>query len=124
MELFDSLGPEGGIRALLVFGSNIVVASPRSKHVGEKLEALDLLVVCDAFLNETARLAHVVLPILQWAEEEGTMTNLEGRVILRRKAMEPPEGVKGDLEILGQLARRLGHEDKFSFDSAERSSTS
>ena len=119
VELFESLGPEGGIRALLVFGSNVVVASPQARRVEEKVKALDLLVVCDSFLNETARLAHVVLPTLQWAEEDGTMTNLEGRVILRRKAVEPPDGVKGDLEILSELARRLGFGSRFAYDSTE-----
>ena len=107
-ELLDSLGPEGGIRALLVFGSNILVGSPQVKRVEAKVKQLDLLVVADAFLNETAQLADVVLPVMQWAEEDGTMTNLEGRVILRRRAVEPPEGVKDDLEILGELADRLG----------------
>jgi assimilatory nitrate reductase catalytic subunit len=118
-ELLDSLGPEGGIRALLVFGSNVVVASPRANRIGEKVKQLDLLVVSDPFLNETARQAHVVLPVLQWAEEEGTMTNLEGRVVLRRQAVEPPEGVKGDIEILCELARRLGAGRHFSFGSTE-----
>ncbi len=117
-ELLDSLGPDGGIRALLVFGSNVVVASPQAKRIEDKVKELDLLVVADAFLNETAELAHVVLPIRQWAEEEGTMTNLEGRVILRRPAVEAPENVKGDIEILCELARRLGVGHQFAFGSA------
>jgi assimilatory nitrate reductase catalytic subunit len=53
-------------------------------------------------------MADVVLPVAQWAEEEGTMTNLEGRIILRRRAFPPPPGVKTDLEILTALALRLG----------------
>ena len=117
-ELLDSLGPDGGIRALLVFGSNVVVGSPRAGRIAGRVKSLDLLVVADAFLNETARLAHVVLPIRQWAEEEGTMTNLEGRVILRRPAVEPPEGVKGDVEILRELADRLGAGHHFAFGSS------
>ena len=117
-ELLDSLGPIGGIRALLVFGSNVVVASPQAKRIEDKVKDLDLLVVADAFLNETANLAHVVLPIMQWAEEEGTMTNLEGRVILRRQAVEPPDNVKGDIEILRELAHRLGAGHQFAFESA------
>ena len=60
--------------------------------------ALDLLVVSDIFLSETAELADVVLPTAQWAEEEGTMTNLEGRVIRRRRALPPPDGVLDDLQ--------------------------
>ena len=64
--------------------------------------------VSDLFLSETAARADVVLPAAQWAEEEGTMTNLEGRVILRRRAMAPPAGVRTDTEMLAALAGRLG----------------
>jgi assimilatory nitrate reductase catalytic subunit len=117
-ELLDSLGPDGGVRALLVFGSNVAVASPHASNVVNKLAALDLLVVCDAFENETCESAHVVLPVAQWAEEEGTMTNLEGRVIARQRVQRPPEGVKTDIEILCELARRLGHARGFEFSSS------
>jgi assimilatory nitrate reductase catalytic subunit len=118
-ELLDALGPDGGIRALLVFGSNVAVASPNARNIARKLAALDLLVVCDAFENETSAGAHVLLPTLQWAEEEGTMTNLEGRVILRARAAEPPAGPRSDLEILSALAQRLGQGDRFAFASTE-----
>jgi assimilatory nitrate reductase catalytic subunit len=114
-ELLDSLGPRGGIRGLLVMGSNVAVASPHAAHIAAKLKSLETLVVCDAFLTETAELAHVVLPVYQWAEEEGTLTNLEGRVIRRRPAVPPPDGVRGDIDVLRELARRLGYGDKFSF---------
>jgi assimilatory nitrate reductase catalytic subunit len=118
-ELLDALGPEGGIRGLLVFGSNVAVASPHASNVEDKLRRLDLLVVCDAFENETSSAAHVVLPVTQWAEEEGTMTNLEGRVILRRRVRPAPPGVKTDIEILCALAERLGVAKGFRFASAE-----
>jgi assimilatory nitrate reductase catalytic subunit len=114
-ELLDALGPEGGIRALLVFGSNVAVASPDLSNVQRKLRALDLLVVCDAFENETTAAAHVVLPVAQWAEEEGTMTNLEGRVILRQPVRPPPPGVRTDLEVMRELAERLGVGSSFAF---------
>jgi assimilatory nitrate reductase catalytic subunit len=117
-ELLDSLGPDGGVRALLVFGSNVAVASPHASNVVNKLAALELLVVCDAFENETCESAHVVLPVAQWAEEEGTMTNLEGRVLARQRVQRPPEGVKTDIEILCELARRLGHARGFEFSSS------
>jgi assimilatory nitrate reductase catalytic subunit len=115
-ELLDALGPEGGLRALCVFGSNVAVASPAAANVVRKLGLLDLLVVADAFENETSALAHAVLPTAQWAEEEGTTTNLEGRVLLRRRAMAPPEGVRTDLEILCDLAARLGEGERFRHD--------
>jgi assimilatory nitrate reductase catalytic subunit len=118
-ELLDSLGPDGGIRALLVFGSNVVVASPNATHIENKLRQLELLVVCDAFENETAQAAHVILPVAQWAEEAGTLTNLEGRVILRRPVSPQPQGVKTDLEIMCALAKRLGVARGFDFKSPE-----
>ena len=107
-ELLDALGTETGPRALLVFGSNVVVSAPRAGHVAERLAALDLLVVADLVLSETAALADVVLPVTQWAEEDGTMTNLEGRILLRRRASQPPAGVRTDLDVLNGLATRLG----------------
>ncbi len=118
-ELLDSLGPEGGIRSLLVLGSNVVVSAPHGNNIRERLQSLDSLVVSDFFLSETALLADVVLPSAQWAEEEGTMTNLEGRVIRRRRAFEPPEGVLTDLELLEQLAARLGRERWFTYAGPE-----
>ena len=107
-ELLDSLGQDGGVRALLVTASNIAVSAPRALHVQERLRALDFLCVSDIFLSETAQMADVVLPIAQWAEEEGTMTNLEGRVIHRRPATARPEGVWTDAAIVSALAHRLG----------------
>ena len=89
-ELLDALGAPDGPSALLVLGSNIVVSAPRATHVTSRLEALDLLVVCDVVMSETAALADVVLPVTQWAEETGTMTNLEGRVVLRQRASTRP----------------------------------
>jgi len=115
-ELLDSCGRPDGVRALLVFGSNVAVASPNAANINERLAALDLLVVADAFLNETARHAHLVLPTLQWAEEEGTLTNFEGRVLHRRKAINPPPGPRSDLTILRDLAGRLGQSRHFPSD--------
>jgi assimilatory nitrate reductase catalytic subunit len=108
VELLDALGRPDGPRALLVFGSNPVVSAPDARSVAERLASLDLLVVADFFRSETARMADVVLPVAQWAEEEGTMTNLEGRVLRRRRSMAPPDGVRTDLQVLAGLAERLG----------------
>jgi assimilatory nitrate reductase catalytic subunit len=107
-ELLDSLGQDGGVRALFVFGSNVLVSAPDARRIEQRLRALDLLVVSDFFLSETAALADVVLPSAQWAEEEGTTTNLEGRVVLRRRAVKPPGNVRTDLEMLVDISARLG----------------
>jgi assimilatory nitrate reductase catalytic subunit len=110
---FAAIGREGGIRALFVMGSNIAVSAPDAIRVDDRLRALDCLVVSDFFLSETAAMADVVLPSAQWAEEDGTMTNLEGRVIRRRRGIEPPSGVRTDLEILTGLAAALGKAQYF-----------
>ena len=115
-ELLDALGTDGGPRALLVFGSNIVVSAPNATHVAARLASLDLLVVADLVMSETAALADVVLPVAQWAEETGTMTNLEGRVILRERAVVPPEGVRTDLEVIAGLADRVAAAVVFETD--------
>jgi assimilatory nitrate reductase catalytic subunit len=115
-ELLDALGTPAGPKSLLVFGSNIVVSAPNASHVVDRLAALDLLVVADIVMSETAALADVVLPVTQWAEETGTMTNLEGRVILRERHVAPPEGVRSDLQVMAALAERLGSPVALSAD--------
>ncbi|MER6359123.1 molybdopterin oxidoreductase family protein [Streptomyces sp. NPDC001634] len=116
-ELLDALGSD--VRTLLLMGSNPVVSAPRAAHIEERLSSLDFLAVCDVVLSETAELADVVLPVTQWAEETGTTTNLEGRVLLRRRALTPPPGVRSDLEVLHELAARLGVEKGFPTDPEE-----
>jgi assimilatory nitrate reductase catalytic subunit len=91
------------------------VSAPDARLVERKLRALDCLVVADFFLSETAQLADVVLPSAQWAEEDGTMTNMEGRVIRRRRAFDPPPGVRSDLDFLRSLAGYLGQAHHFAF---------
>jgi assimilatory nitrate reductase catalytic subunit len=119
VELLDSIGSATGIHGLLVFGSDLAVASPDARRVVDRLKRLDLLVVADSLRNGTTDLADVVLPVTQWAEEEGTTTNLEGRVIRRRRAVEPPVGVRSDLDVLTGLAERLGEAQRFRFPSTE-----
>jgi assimilatory nitrate reductase catalytic subunit len=118
-ELLESLGVAGGIEGLLVMGSNVVVSAPTAIPLVERLANLDPLVVADLFLSETAALADVVLPVAQWAEEEGTMTNLEGHIILRHRIKAPPEGVWTDNQVLKALADRLGHGRHFTANARE-----
>ncbi|MGL4339482.1 MAG: molybdopterin oxidoreductase family protein, partial [Rhodoglobus sp.] len=115
--LLEELG--GPVRCLLVHGSNVVVSAPDVSRVKAGLGRLDLLVVCDFFFSETAVLADVVLPVTQWAEEEGTMTSLEGRVLRRRQALDAPPGVRSELWILCELATRLRSAGTWSTDAAE-----
>src|SRR3954471_9623070 len=115
-ELLDALGTEGGVRTLLLMASNVAVSAPDARRVLSRLGDLDFLTVSDFFLSETAELADVVLPSAMWAEEAGTMTNLEGRVIRRRRALDPPAGVPDDLQLLATVAGRLGAGHLFSGD--------
>lgn len=119
VQLLDMLGRPGGPSVLLVAGANVVVSAPNAGAVRERLSALDLLVVLDTVPSETALCADVILPVLQWAEEEGTMTNLEGRVIRRRRARPAPGEARSELWILRQLAARLGVGHGFPTDPAE-----
>jgi assimilatory nitrate reductase catalytic subunit len=116
-ELLDALGTD--IKSLLLMGSNPVVSAPHAAHVEERVKSLDFLAVCDVVLSETAALADVVLPVTQWAEETGTTTSLEGRVLLRRQAITAPGGVRSDLEVMHELAGRLGVEKGFPTDAEE-----
>ncbi|WP_230195799.1 molybdopterin oxidoreductase family protein [Streptomyces sp. NBC_00080] len=116
-ELLDALGSD--VRSLLLMGSNPVVSAPHAAHIEERIKSLEFLAVCDVVLSETAALADVVLPVTQWAEETGTTTSLEGRVLLRRQAITAPEGVRSDLEVLHELAARLGVEKGFPTDPEE-----
>jgi assimilatory nitrate reductase catalytic subunit len=127
-ELMNELG--GQVKALFSMGFNFTVSSPHAGQVIENLKNLEFFCVSDFFLSETARYADVVFPTAQWAEESGTMTNLEGRVIRRHRVFAPPAGVRTDLEILCDLAARLGMRRSFSytqprevFDELRRAST-
>jgi assimilatory nitrate reductase catalytic subunit len=106
-EMLATLGEPDGVRALLVMGSNLSVSVPDSGRIRAALRRLEFLAVTDIVRSETAELADVVLPVTQWAEETGTTTNLEGRVLLRQRALQPPEGVRSDLDVLAGLAKRL-----------------
>jgi assimilatory nitrate reductase catalytic subunit len=118
-EMLDRLGTDGGVRVLLMFGSNVAVSAPHGTHVADRLRSLDFLAVTDFFLSETAAMADVVLPTAQWAEEDGTVTNFEGRVLRRRRVSPPPDGVLTDLRILRLLADRLGAGGHFADDPRE-----
>jgi assimilatory nitrate reductase catalytic subunit len=106
---------EGEIKSCLVICSNLMVSLPDLAVVQRALERLDPLVVIDFFLSETAALADVVLPGSVWCEDEGTTTNLEGRVVKINQAADPPGEARRDVAIVCELARRLGRGDRFAY---------
>lgn len=106
---------EGEIKSMLVLCSNLMVSLPDNAVVKRALERCDPLVVIDFFMSETAELADVVLPGTVWCEDEGTTTNLEGRVVKINKAADPPGEARADWRILGDLASRLGRGALFPY---------
>jgi predicted molibdopterin-dependent oxidoreductase YjgC len=109
-EMLEAIG-RGELTTLYVLGENPVQSDADSRHVRELLESLDHLVVQDIFRTATADLADVVLPAAAgWCESEGTVTNSERRVQRVRAALKPPGQARDDLDIMMDLARRLGHD--------------
>jgi len=99
---------KGTIKALYVMGENPMMSDPDTAHVEKALKNLDLLIVQDIFLNETGKLAHVVLPSHAWAEKEGSFTNTERRVQRVRKAVEAPGEARDDWKIITMIANKCG----------------
>lgn len=108
----------GEIRGLLSWSFNPFVSLPDSAFVGRMLEKLEFFACIDFFLSETARFADVVLPGSQHEEDEGTVCSTEGRVIKINKAVDPPGDAKQDWRILQDIAKALGRERGFTFDSS------
>jgi predicted molibdopterin-dependent oxidoreductase YjgC len=107
-EMFEAM-EHGELRAAYIVGENPARSEADQTRAVRLLKGLDHLVVQDIFLTQTAELAHVVLPAAAgWAESEGTVTNSERRVQRVRRALEPPVGAREDIEIITELARRLG----------------
>ncbi|BAB65327.1 formate dehydrogenase subunit alpha [Sulfurisphaera tokodaii] len=117
LSVTEALLRDNNIRAIIFMGFNPLISLPNREKVERKLKSLDLLVVIDAFMTETASLAHYVLPAAVWAEKEGSVTNLDRLAKWRFKAIDPPGEAKPDYEILKKLAEELGY--NFSSDPKE-----
>jgi formate dehydrogenase major subunit len=98
----------GNVRGMYVMGENPAMSDPDADHAREALAKLDMLVVQDIFLTETAYLADVILPASSFAEKTGTFTNTDRFVQLGRQALNPPGNARQDLEIIIDLASQLG----------------
>ncbi|MCC7415553.1 MAG: molybdopterin oxidoreductase family protein [Acidobacteria bacterium] len=113
-ELFRKIDA-GEIKALLSICFNPKVSLPDSGLVSRALEKLEFYVAIDFFLNETARHADLVLPGSLQEEDEGTVTQVEGRVIRINKAIDPPGEARQDWRIVQDLAAALGRPHGFTF---------
>jgi len=107
----------GEIKGLLSLCFNPVVSLPDNNFVREALSRLDFFVAIDFFMSATARYADIVLPGSLQEEDEGTVTQTEGRVIRINKAVEPPGEARADWKIIQDIAARLGREKGLTFDS-------
>jgi formate dehydrogenase alpha subunit len=117
IEMFQGI-EEGKLKALYIMGENPMVSDPDLHHVEEALKKLELLVVQDIFLTETAKLAHIVLPGVSFAEKEGTFTATDRRVQRVRKAIEPIGEAKPDHQIIAAIAKKMGS-NLFDYTSEE-----
>jgi assimilatory nitrate reductase catalytic subunit len=105
----------GEIRGLLSICFNPKVSLPDNKFITRCLEKLEFYVAIDFFLNETAQHADVVLPGSLQEEDEGVVTQIEGRVIKINQAVDPPGDARQDWRIIQDIARGLGRERGFTF---------
>ncbi|WP_183601144.1 formate dehydrogenase subunit alpha [Paenibacillus phyllosphaerae] len=116
-EMLKSLGQD--IKGLLLICSNPLVSAPSIGDIEERMRSLDFFVCIDMFLSESAELADVVLPSTVWVEDNGTTTNIEGRVIRIKGIDRTPGESKRDWEIIGEIAKRLGRGQYFDYGSPE-----
>lgn len=110
----------GDLKVLYIHGEDPVLSDADIKHTKEALANLDMLIVQELFMTDTAQCADVILPAAGWGEQEGTFTNGERRVQCLHKAQEPPEGAMLDWKIMEEIAVRMGvPREKFHYESAE-----
>jgi len=105
--MFDA-AVEGTFRGMFVQGEDVAQSDPNTKHVKAALAALDLLIVQDLFLNETAAFAHVFFPGTSFLEKDGTFINAERRINRVRPVMRPRNG-KQEWQVVCELSAALGH---------------
>jgi formate dehydrogenase major subunit len=105
--MFDA-AIDGSFRGLFVHGEDIAQSDPNLQHVSAALGAMELVVVQDLFLNETAKFAHVFLPGASFLEKDGTFTNAERRINRVRAVMKPKSG-KHEWDIVCQIATAMGY---------------
>ena len=117
-EMFEAM-ERGELRSLFVIGENPAQSEADVSKAVELLSSRDHLVVLDIYLTKTAELADVVLPgSASWCESDGTVTNSERWVQRVRKALDPPGEARDDIDILLDLAARLGSE--WQYDDHEQ----
>jgi formate dehydrogenase major subunit len=110
-EMFDA-AIAGDLKAMWIIGEDVVQTDPNTKKVIKALSSLDMLIVQELFMTETALLADVVLPGASFLEKSGTFTNGERRVQRVKKVVEPIKGSKADGQIIVDVMQRMGYDQK------------
>ncbi len=105
--MFDGVH-DNKIKALYVYGENIVLTEPHKAHTVKTLEKCEFVICGDIFYTETAAYADVILPDLSWGEEDGTFTNTERRVQRVRAALKPQGNARSHWWALNELGKRMG----------------
>jgi len=100
----------GDLKALWIVGEDVVQTDPNTKHVRKAMDGLELLIVSELFMTETAKHATVVLPSSSFLEKSGTFTNGERRIQRVNAVIEPIEGTKGDGQQVIDVMNRLGYQ--------------
>ena len=109
----------GDLKVLYIHGEDPVLSDADIKHTKEAIANLEMLIVQELFMTDTAAEADVVLPAAGWGEQEGTFTSGERRVQWLRKAQEPPEGTMLDWKIMEEIAVRMGRpRELFHYENA------
>jgi len=109
-DIFSMLYEQGALRGLLIMGEDPLTAFPFSSKIQSVLKSLDLLIVQDIALTETAKMAHVVLPAAAWAEKDGTFTNAEGVTQKLQRIVDAQGQALPDWQILRNLSLAMGKE--------------
>ena len=105
------------LKGLWIIGYDVAQTDPNLKKVREALSRLEFLVVQDLFVSQTAKFAHLLLPSASFLEKEGTFTNLERRIQRIRKAVDPPDGILPDWQVVCEVSTRMGFPMRYGHPS-------
>ena len=118
VDLFDAIADDK-VKAIWIMGTNPVVSLPNADKVKQALQYCEFVVVSDCIANtDTTALAHVLLPAQGWSEKDGTVTNSERRISRQRALLSPAGNAKPDWWIIAQVAKRMGFESAFAYQSS------
>jgi formate dehydrogenase major subunit len=105
------------LKGLWIIGYDVAQTDPNLKKVREALSRIEFLVVQDLFVSQTAKFAHLLLPGASFLEKDGTFTNLERRIQRIRKAVDAPDGILPDWQVICEVSTRMGYSMHYAHPS-------